>query len=135
MFRIKVRDISAPGRAALGLLIFIITSLILSVLLTEALYSGRTGETQVTALSAAVMFISALTGSFSAALGRGERRRNTFLTVCAIILLRIVISLTGGEILSAENILLTVAAAVGCIPAIIASRRPARSGRKRHWAK
>ena len=135
MFRLKVREIAFPVRVALGLLIFIVVSFILSALLTEALYSGKIMEAQVQSSAAAVMFISALLGSMSAALGKGERRRNTLITACMITLLRILVSLTGGAFGSAENIGLTAAAAVGCIPAIIASRRSNKGGRKRHWAK
>ncbi len=135
MLKLKVRELAFPVRVALGLLIFLAVSFILSAILTGALYSGRIIETQVQSSAAAVMFISALFGSMSAALGKGERRRNTLITVCGIILLRILISLTGGAFGSADNIGLTAAAAVGCIPAIIASRRSNRGGRRRRWAK
>ncbi len=73
MLKIKARELALPVRGALGLLIFIIVSFILSALMTEAFYSGRIIETQVPAIAAAVMFISALLGSLSAALGKGER--------------------------------------------------------------
>ena len=131
----KSREIPASGRVMIGVLIFIAVSAILTAVLTEALYSGKTGEARIPAVAAGVLFVSSLIGTTSSAIIKGEGRSAAPFTAVVIVLLRIAISLIGDCFASPENIVLIAATAAGCLPAIIAARRSKRVGRKRNWAK
>lgn len=135
MLKRKSREITTAGRVIIGTGVFIFSSLIISAVITQALYSGKISEADIPATAAANIFLSALLGTVSATVGKGEGRRRALITAGVIILIRVITAVIGGGIAATFNPYGIAAAAAGCAVGAAAAFRRKKVKRRRNWSK